>query len=55
MLTEKKEAESRQEEMISRAYELAKAAHQGKNDRGGHPYIGHRRLRMRPGTPLSLI
>lgn len=41
MLTEKKETETRQEEMLSRAYELAKAAHQGKNDRGGHPYIGH--------------
>ena len=41
MLTEKKEAESRREEMVERAYELAKAAHQGKNDRGGHPYIGH--------------
>jgi len=41
MLTEKKDVESRQEEMVERAYELAKAAHQGKNDRGGHPYIGH--------------
>jgi len=41
MLTEKKEAENPQEEMVERAYELAKAAHQGKIDRGGHPYIGH--------------
>ena len=41
MLPEKKEAGNRQEEMVSRTYELAEAAHQGKNDRGGHPYIGH--------------
>lgn len=41
MLAEKNEMESHQEGMGSRAYELAKAAHRGKNDRGGHPYIGH--------------
>ena len=41
VLPEKKEAGNRQEEMVSRTYELAEAAHQGKNDRGGHPYIGH--------------
>ena len=41
MFPEKKETENGQEEMVSRAYELAEAVHQGKNDRGGHPYIGH--------------
>lgn len=41
MLTEKDEAGNRQEEIVSWAYELAKAAHQGRNNRGGHPYIGH--------------
>lgn len=51
MLIEKKETENHQEEMVERAYELAKAAHQGKNDRGGHPYIGHPvRVSARFGT-----
>lgn len=55
MLTEKKETETRQEEMVERAYELAKAAHQGKNDRGGHPYIGHPvRVSARFGADTAL-
>ena len=33
MFPEKKEAGNRQEELLSRAYELAITAHQGKNDR----------------------